>query len=469
MKKLFALLIAVVMVIGMLAGCGSSTEATTPATESASATQPPVKETPAEDGETIVIRYSMWDSAQQPAYETICENFEKENPGVDVQIELIPHADYWTKLTTQASGGSCPDVMTMMVDNFPTLQKKGILEDLTSYMKASGLDLSKFNSMVLDRTTVDGKIYGVPKDFDVVTMFYNEELLAAAGYDSYPADLSWNAEDGGSYIKFLQDLTLDANGLHPYDAGFDPANIVQYGLLPVDKANYSADSWANSLIESNGGKLLDPDTGAFTLSSEKSTEALAFLWKMTNEWYVTPPQSMIASTGAEALFYAGMAATWHNGPWITSSIATNATFDFGIALDPVAESTGKLVSRANSLFDCVYSGSKHKDIAYKFVEYVATVGQEVLGSTGTVIPANADYSKSYLDYFAAQGHDVQIFFDAYNGAVAMVPSVMEFSRANDIFKRQMALALDGTGTYSYQEMIATIESEANEILIEANK
>ena len=415
----------------------------------------------------IVIRYAMWDTAQQPAYEQICANFEAENPGVDVQIELIPYADYFTKLTTQASGGSCPDVMTMFILSFKTLQSKGVLEDLTPYIEESGLDLSKYNETALDAFTVDEKIYGVPKDFDSIATFYNMDLLKAAGYEEYPQDLEWNLEDGGSYIKFLQDLTLDANGLHPYDEGFDSANIVQYGLLPIDRTDYTADGIISTMITENGGRMINEETSEFTLSEEKSAEAMEFIWKMTNEWYVTPPVSVIASTGAEAIFYSGIAATWLNGPWMTSTIAENCTFEYGVTRN-VKGPTGESVSRVNSLIDCVYSGSEHKDIAYKLVEYIATEGQEVLGSTGTVIPAHSDYSQTYVDYYKEKGFDVQVFIDAYNGTVAFPPNLNEFSRADEVVQRQMALAMDGTGTVSMAETIETIESEVNGFLKEAN-
>ena len=417
--------------------------------------------------EDIVIRYSMWDTAQQPAYEQICADFEAENPGVDVQIELVPWADYWTKLTTQASGGSCPDVMTMFILNFKTLQSKGVLADLTPYIEEAGLDLSKYNETAMDAFTVDGKIYGIPKDFDSIATFYNKDLLAAAGYDEYPEGLSWNAEDGGSYVKFLQDLTLDANGLHPYDEGFDPSNIVQYGLLPIDRTDYSADGIISTSIIANGGRMINEETSEFTLSEEKSAEAMEFLWKMTNEWYVAPPVTVIASTGAEAIFYSGVAATWLNGPWMTSTIAENCSFDYGIARNMVGP-TGESVSRVNSLVDCVYENSEHKDIAYKLVEYIATKGQEILGSTGTVIPAHSDYSHTYLDYYAEKGFDVQVFIDAYNGVVAFPPNLNEFSRADEVVQRQMSLALDGTGTVSMADTIEAIESEVNGFLKEAN-
>lgn len=461
-RRIIAVIMSMLMVMLAAACSGGGDENSDENTEKTETSK-------AEDEETIVIRYAMWDANQQPAYEQICENFEKENPGVEVQIELIPWADYWTKLTTQASSGSCPDVMNMFILNFKTLQSKGVLADLTPYIEESGLDISKYNETALNAFTVDGKIYGIPKDFDAVATFYNKEMLEAAGYSEYPQDLTWNVEDGGTYVKFLQDLTLDASGLHPYDAGFDPSNIVQYGLLPIDRTDYSADGIISTVIQEAGGKMINEETGEFTLSDPKSSEAMEFLWKMTNEWYVAPPVSVIASTGAEAIFYSGTAATWLNGPWMTSAISENCTFEFGIARN-MAGPTGESVSRVNSLVDAVYEKSEHKDIAWKLVEYIATEpGQNILGETGTVIPAHQDCVQSYLDYYKEKGFDVQVFIEAYNGEVAFPPNLVEFSRADDVVQRQMALALDGTGSVSMEDTIKTIEEEVNGFLKDANQ
>ncbi len=456
-------IVAIAMTFSMV-GCGMDTVTTTTEESSLDVSSEDVTST----GEEIVLRYAMWDSNQQPAYEQIMDNFESENPGVTVQIEVIPWADYWTKLTTQASGGDMPDVMNMYLVNFMTLQSKGVLADLTSYIEADGLDLSKYNEVALDAFNVDGAQYGLPKDFDSYAVFYNEELLAEAGYDSYPEDLSWNVEDGGTYVKFLQDLTLDSQGLHPYDEGFDKDSIVQYGLLPIDRTEYLADGVVITVIAQNGGSMVNEEGNGFALSTPEASEALEYLWKLTNEWYVCPSSSIISSTGPEAIFYSQTAATWYNGPWMTSAVDENTTFDFGISLIP-AGPTGESVSRVNSLIDCVYEGSENKDMAWELVKYIATEGQEVLGSTGTVIPAHSDYTDTYVAYYNEMGlDDVQTFVDAYNGEVLFPISLNELTRADDIVQRYMTLAMDGTGNVSMADTIEAIESECNEFLAEAN-
>lgn len=416
--------------------------------------------------EKVVIRYSMWDAAQEPAYQQIAADFMAANPGIEVQIELIPWSDYWTKLTTQASSGSCPDLMTMFINNFLTLQNKGVFEGITGVVEEAGIDLSKFNKTALDAFTVDGELYGLPKDFDSLGVFYNINALKEAGYEAYPADLEWNIEDGGSYVKFLQDLTVDVNGLHPYEEGFDPFNIEKYGLLPIDRNDFTLDSITTMVIEQNGGVLFAED-GTLQLSNPNSMGALEFLWKLSNEWYVMPSLSVIATTGPEALFYSGTCATWINGPWSVAPVDANASFEWAVARFPKGPN-GESTSRVNSLVDCVYSKSEHKEEAAKFMLYIATEGQHILGETGTVIPAYGDLSSTYVDFYAAQGFDVSPFIEAYNGSVVFPSRVNEFARAADIASREFTLAFNNTGDVDLETAVANIEAETNEFLLEAN-
>jgi multiple sugar transport system substrate-binding protein len=423
---------------------------------------------PAAQSGQEVIRYSMWDQNQAPTYQMIFDNFTKENPGITVQLELTPWQDYWTKLTTQAAGGSCPDLVTMLVINFKTLQSKGVFTPLNDYIAKDKFDLSKYGTAAVDMFTVGGKIYGIPKDFDAMGAFYNKDLLKKAGYTDFPADLQWDPETGGSYLKFLQALTFDKSGKHPNEGGFDPNNIVQYGLLATDRGDVYVDGLVTTLVAENGGRTFNPDTGALTLNEPKARGALLFLWNLFNKWHVTPPLSVIQSSGAEALFYSQAVATWLNGPWMTLAIKKNAAFNWGITKN-VPGPAGKSFSRVNSLVDNLYSQSKYKDGAWKLIKYVATkAGQDILGQTGTVIPAYADSSAKYVDYYKKQGLDVQMFIDAYHGDVVTPPSWKELSQASDIASRNFALAFDGTGKVDVDTAINNIMKETTPILVKAN-
>lgn len=467
--KLTAMVLSLMLIFSVFAGCGSNSaqEEQSPSTSTVSNDN---SETPTPDPNAkkdVKLRYALWDQEQAPTYQEIINQFTAET-GIEVQLEQLPWGDYWTKVTTQIAGGAAPDLITMFTASFKTLQSKGAFQPIDSYVQADNIDLSNYKKEACDMFTVDGQLYGLPKDFDSFAVFYNKQMLKDAGYDSYPEDLEWNPTDGGTYIEFLQKLTLDKNGKHPNESGFDPKNIVQYGLLPSNREDIYIDGWLTQIIKQNGGVLADEQTGALTLDNPKTFEALSFMDKVFNEWYVAPSVSITRETGPDSMFYAGKAATFYNGPWMVNAVNENSDFEWGIALNPKGPS-GTSVSRVNSLVDVIFSGSQYRDEAWELLKYIATTpGQTILGEKGTVIPAYLPVSHTYVDYFQKQGIDVKIFIDAYEGDVVVSPNYNEFNRAQDIALRNFALVSNGK-EITIEEAVKNIQEETTDFLVEANK
>ena len=59
---------------------------------------------------TAELTYGVWDLNQVPAMEALVEDFNEDYPNISVQIAHTPPQQYWTKLQTQASSGTLPDV-----------------------------------------------------------------------------------------------------------------------------------------------------------------------------------------------------------------------------------------------------------------------------------------------------------------------------------------------------------------------
>jgi hypothetical protein len=72
-------------------------------------------------------------------------------------------------------------------------------------------------------------------------------MLDKAGIDPKSLwNLDWNPKDGGSFGQTIAKLTVDANGKTALDAGFDPKNVVQYGLLINGLSDgFGHEEWAN--------------------------------------------------------------------------------------------------------------------------------------------------------------------------------------------------------------------------------
>ena len=89
-------------------------------------------------------------------------------------------------------------------------------------MAKDKVDTTKYLNGLGDLWTKNGKRWGLPKDWDTITIVYNKEMLTEAGYTEAQANaLTWNAKDGGTFEKFIAKLSLDKNGKNGLDPAFD--------------------------------------------------------------------------------------------------------------------------------------------------------------------------------------------------------------------------------------------------------
>ena len=117
----------------------------------------------------------------------LVRDFERENPGVHVQVQQIPWSAAHEKLLTAYVGRSTPDMAQLgntWLAEFAALQA---LEPLDSWVERSAVvDSSHYFAGIWDTNRIEGTLYGVPWYVDTRVLFYRKDLLARAGYDSLP-------------------------------------------------------------------------------------------------------------------------------------------------------------------------------------------------------------------------------------------------------------------------------------------
>ena len=79
------------------------------------------------------IRYFTFSAAPDHLedLDTIIQAFQAENPGITVEVETAPFADYFTLLQADVVGGDAPDVFELNYENFVTYAANGTLLDLS--------------------------------------------------------------------------------------------------------------------------------------------------------------------------------------------------------------------------------------------------------------------------------------------------------------------------------------------------
>ncbi len=180
-------ILAILMIFAMLlTACPAAAPA--PAGDAAAPTAEGGEEAAAESNDaasTDVIEIEYWQynfQARIDAMNQLIEQFEAENPGIKViHNSDIPYDDFRDKIATSVPAGVGPDVATLFYGWQNDWIDAGYLVPLPEDEFPMSI-LDDFSSMV-EASVVDGKLYTLPTAVRSLALFYNKDLMTAAGLD----------------------------------------------------------------------------------------------------------------------------------------------------------------------------------------------------------------------------------------------------------------------------------------------
>ncbi|NES94883.1 MAG: extracellular solute-binding protein, partial [Desertifilum sp. SIO1I2] len=154
--------------------------------------------------EIATLSLSGWQSSptEKQALEQILREFEAQHPQIRVRFEVIAD-QYMDVMKTRLIGDAAPDVFFLDAFEAPLLMQHGILEPLDRYIQPD-FDLADFEPNLLNAFKLKGTLYGIPKDFSTLALFYNRRLFAEANLSNPPQ--TWE-----QLREYSRQLTLDRN------------------------------------------------------------------------------------------------------------------------------------------------------------------------------------------------------------------------------------------------------------------
>ncbi|HIS25953.1 MAG TPA: sugar ABC transporter substrate-binding protein [Candidatus Pullilachnospira intestinigallinarum] len=374
MKKKMVNAVALMM-LGILAvsGCGGSGNTTEDGSNEKTANSEE-----SSDGKTV-INFYYWDEGQKEGMDDLIALFEESQDEVVVESTIVPWGEYWTKLQTALPTGTGPDVFWMNMDA-PTYIDAGLLLDLTDALESAGVDMSKYPEAVTEMYESDGKIYGVPKDYDGMALYYNKAIFDEMEVEYPQAGWTWD-----DLLEKAQALTNDSH----------------YGFVARSDGN----SGYQNFVYQNGGSLTD-ENDMPQVNTKEVAEALQFEHDLMYKYKVSPTGAELLEFAADDMFVAGQAAMITSGSWSIQTYVDALGADCQVAELPVKVTQG---ATTHGLAYCVAANSSNKEAALKFVEFAAS--KEAQEATAkAAIPAYEGAADIWKELYPDQ--DVQILLDS---------------------------------------------------------
>lgn len=357
-------------------------------------------------GDKGTLTFRLWDENAVAAYEESFAAFTEQS-GWNVTIDVVPWADYWTRLPLDVASGDAADVYWMNSANYVLYKDSGDLLDINEVVPDGA---SQWEKAVVDLYSRDGGLWGVPQIWDSIAVFYNKALVEEAGVD--PSALAFDpAADTDSLREAGRKLTVDGEGRHPGEDGFDVDSRAQFGF------NSQADRQAiiGPMLASNGAQWQDEDE--YTFASPEGIEAFQYMADLINVENIAPSAADTNENGdfTRDLFTQGKLALFQSGPYNLLPVSDGVADSFEWALAaPVAGPDGakSLVHGVVAVGNAKADDEQQAGIAELLAWLGSKDGQLPLAEQGVSFPGHVDAQDAYIEFWKGKGVDVSVFVEA---------------------------------------------------------
>lgn len=182
LKKILSMLLAAIMVLGLLAGCGGSKEAA----EEPAATEEPAAgaETPVEEEIELTVFHRFSDGTSKAFFDEVAATYHELHPNVTINMTSADNANYKQEINVKLASNEAPDIYFawsgVYAQNFAN---GGRALDLTNYIAEDTAWSDGIISNQFGPFTFGDKIYGIPMVMDGKTFYYNKEIFAELGLE----------------------------------------------------------------------------------------------------------------------------------------------------------------------------------------------------------------------------------------------------------------------------------------------
>ncbi|MEK5645594.1 sugar ABC transporter substrate-binding protein [Paenibacillus rhizosphaerae] len=393
-KRIFTAAAALVVVMGMLAGCAGGGQKD--AENSGS--------TDTSSGKKDKVELSLWltpqwkgvmDASEQNAdydsfFKYAADKFSKQYDKYDVKVnvQVIAGDQRDEMLNVNLNGGTPPDIFFESVFAMGDYVHRGALEPLDDIVDdAAKKDIDQ---KYWDNVTFGDKVYFYPFAHNPGTLAYNADMFKNAGLDSYVGGeneiKTWTLDDYDNILKTLKDKL--------------PKGSYPMGLYAL---NNQGDTWNLAYLRMFGNKFFD-DQGNIIVNDENGVKAADWLKKIYDEGYTNPGAESVSSNDANAMFQNQQLAISFTNPVLFNNskadMEAGKAPKFDIRLANIPSASGKPLSFTYVIGASVFkTGDAVKtQVAKDFVKFFSTDPELVKASKNSV-PVRSSVAAEFKDQY----------------------------------------------------------------------
>jgi multiple sugar transport system substrate-binding protein len=292
LRKILSINLAVVILIGLLAGCQSKTSDTTEGNGSKGTDSSAFDKTVDKEEETTIEMWYHISTDQATVLLSMIDQFQKLYPNIKVETQSVAFSEIKKQLSIGAAADQLPDIsLCDTVDN-ASFAAMGAAVDITAEVNEWG-EMDQYFDAPRSSTMYNDKYYGIPYYSNCLAIMYNKDIFDEMNL-AYPTN-DWTWDEFRTLVK--KTTTPD-----------------HYGL-------------AMSLIKSEEGVfdvlpfIWQAGADYTSLDSSEALEALTMINDFYQKGYMS--KELISMTQADmcaSLFATGKSAMMVAGSWLRANI-----------------------------------------------------------------------------------------------------------------------------------------------------
>ncbi len=377
--------------------------------------------TPQDSGPQTIV-FAGYASAAG-AFEARADAFHEAHDDITVEVQGIP-ANSWGELlqaiSVNIAGGESPDVADIASEGQRAFIDSGLIAPIDDYLARDADELQEtlddIDPRLLESLQVDGTTYGLPTVWNSMVIYYNKNVLEAAGLEAPTED--WTIDD---FIEMSQQVVASSGG-ESYGYAFSPGYFTT--LMP----------W----MLQTGGSVLSDDWSESRLAEPETIEAVQLLHDFVHEYGISP--QLDAGVTDTDLFTQNKLAFMGAGMWQVNALR-NAGFtpeDYDVVKFPAGSQSRTLIGVGAAP---IFAAGAHQEAAWEFAKFLSSkeFQETFVVQDGWSIPATRGAFELMLeqDFFPDNG---AIFYDLLDEAV-LVPAPAQYGDIESALVREFTAAM----------------------------